>query len=138
MTMIVYNNNMNSHQDYVISIAKSANASGYHFGAVIFDRRNVVSTGWCQEKTHPRQAHYMRWAHSYKRNNTWLHAEMHSLICARTDVTGCDMIVARWAINKVRTSHPCMACWQAITVAGIRRVWYWSEYDNAWVYRNVN
>ena len=129
---------MHRHQDYVTSIAKSANASGYHFGAVVFDGRNVMSTGWCQEKTHPRQARYMRWAHSYKRNNTWLHAEIHSLICARADVSGCDMIVARWSANRLRTSHPCLACWQAIMAADIRRVWYWSEYDDAWVYRNVN
>ncbi len=126
------------HQNYVASIAKSANASGYHFGAVIFDGRNVISTGWCQEKSHPRQARYMRWAPEYKRNNSWLHAEMHALICARTDVAGHDMIVARWAEGKLKNSHPCPACWQAMMVAGIRGVGYWSEHANAWVYRTVN
>ena len=122
------------HVEYATSIAKSANARGYHFGAVIFNGRDVVSTGWCQCKTHPRQAKFMRYAKSYKRSNSFLHAEVHALIAARTDVSGCDIVVARWAEGKPRDSHPCEACAQALSVAGIRRTWFFS--DGIWKFRN--
>lgn len=120
------------HADYVTSIAKSANANGYHFGALIFQGRNIVSTGWCQCKSHPRQARFMRYAKSYKRNNTYMHAEIHALVSAKCDVEGCDMIVARVSNQQLQPSFPCGACHQATRAAGIRRIWYWSGYK--WIY----
>lgn len=117
------------HASYVTSIARSANANGYHFGAVIFRGREIISTGWCQCKTHPKQARFMKYAAAYKRNNSFLHAEIHALISAKTDVSGCDIVIARWAEDTIRDSYPCGACYQAITFSGIRRIWYWSQ-DN--------
>lgn len=123
------------HAEYAESIAKSANAEGYHFGAIVFKGKNVVSTGWCQCKTHPKQARYMRYAKPYKRNNSYLHAEMHALIVAKDQAEGCDLIVARWANDELKCSHPCEACWKSIEHAGIRRVWFWK--DNELIYKDV-
>lgn len=121
------------HADYVTAIAKSSNAYGYHFGAIIFDRRNIVSTGWCQTKTHPKQARFMqRFAPLYKRNNTFLHAEVHALVAAKQSVMGYEMVIARWSENRLKTSRPCDACHQAITVSGINKIWFWNEQKNNW------
>lgn len=125
------------HVDYVTSIAKAANASGFHFGALVFNGRDVISSGWCQSKSHPAQARFMRFAKEYKRNNTFLHAEVHAIISARCDLSGYDMIVARWAEGKVKTSHPCEACWQAMIVSNIRRVWYYDETVGMWVFKKI-
>ena len=125
------------HADYVTSIATSARVHNYHFGAIVFDGREVVSTGWCQAQTHPKQARFMRFAAEYKRNNSYLHAEVHALISARRDVDGYDMAVARWSEDKLKTSRPCPACHQAMVVAGIRRVWYWDESTDDWKYDEI-
>lgn len=124
------------HAEAAIAIAKSANAEGYHFGAIVFNGKSVVSAGWCQCKTHPKQARFMKYAAPYKKNNSFLHAEMHAIVSAKTNIDGCDIIVARWANNKLKSSHPCNPCWQAIKYAGIRRVWYWKDGELIW--RDVN
>lgn len=123
------------HAEYVTSIAKSADASGFHFGALVFNRNEIISAGWCQEKSHPQQARFMKFAKSYKQTNNWLHAEIHAIIAAKQDIRGCDIAVARWAENRLKPSHPCGACWQAMLVAGIKRVWFWDE--RQWIYKYI-
>lgn len=135
--MTAYIFDCTKHVDYVVSIAKSANACGYHFGAIVYKGKNIISSGWCQCKTHPKQAKFMRYAKPYKRNNSFLHAEMHSLITARGETEGCDMIVARWASGELRSSHPCGACMAALKIAGIRYVWYWSEEKKIWTNERI-
>ena len=125
------------HADYVTAIAKSARVLNYHFGAIVFEGRDIISAGWCQAKTHPKQARFMRFAQEYKRNNSYLHAEIHALISARRDVEGYDMAVARWSENKLKTSRPCGACHHAIIVAGIRRVWFWNETTKDWEWDEI-
>lgn len=125
------------HANVVTSIAKSASVFNYRFGAIVFDGNEIISTGWCQAKTHPQQAKFMKFAPSFKRNNSWLHAEIHALISARRDVEGYDMAVARWSENRLKTSRPCCACHQAMLVSGIRRVWFWDEEINNWQYESV-
>lgn len=128
---------MNRHLDYAIAIAKSSNVCGFHFSALIFAGKNVISCGWCREKSHPRQAKYMQYAKEYKRRNNWLHAEIHALVAAKRDVSGFDMIVTRWAEEKIKTSHPCGACFQAISIAGIRNLWYYNDETRNWICRPV-
>ena len=123
------------HVDYAISVARSANALGFHFGAVIFRGKDIISTGWCQCKTHPAQARYMQYAPKWKRRNSFLHAEMHALIVARKEARGNDMIIARIANDQLRPSHPCDACMTAVTVAGIRRIWFWNGYE--WLSKEI-
>jgi deoxycytidylate deaminase len=115
------------HAEYAEAIAKSANAEGYHFGAIVFKGYSVISTGWCQCKTHPKQARYMRYAKPYKKHNSFLHAEMHALITAKGNASGCDLIIARWADGELRPSYPCGACLEAARDEGIRNIWHYAK-----------
>jgi deoxycytidylate deaminase len=126
---------MAKHFDYCVSIARSADAQGFHFGAVIFNGSEVVSTGWCQCKSHPRQAHFMKYAKPYKQQNSWLHAEIHALVAAKRDCTNNDIVIARWAQGRLKNSFPCSACLQALSYGGIRKIWFWSEADSDWVFK---
>lgn len=118
---------MCKHKDYAISIAKAADAKGFHFGAVVFRGRDIISVGWCQCKTHPKQARFMQYAKPYKRENSYLHAEIHALVGAKSEAKNCDMIIARIANDELKDSHPCEACSEAIRQSGIRRIWFWKE-----------
>lgn len=127
------------HIDTVTAIARSANARGYHFGAVIFNRRDVISVGWCQTKSHPMQARCMQRAHkdNYKSKNNFLHAEVHAIISAKLDVSGFDIIVGRYAEGIMKPSYPCKACQLAIEASGLRNIWFMDQ-NNKWVMDRVN
>ena len=74
---------------------------------------------------------YNRWASNFKVNPTHasLHAEIGALLgLAREVTTGSDLYVVY--LHKDQTwgnSKPCPMCQQAITIAGIRRVYYTSN-----------
>lgn len=115
------------HSEAVTAIARSANAHGYHFGAIIFQKKTIISAGWCQAKSHPAQARAMHSAYDhtcYKRKNSFLHAEIHAIVSAKCELDGSDIIIARWAEGQLKNSYPCKACQIAIEISGIRNVWY--------------
>lgn len=122
---------MCQHSELAVTLAKGANAGGFRFGAVIFKRKKIIACGWCQAKSHPKQAHYMRYAKSFKQRCNWLHAEIHALVAAKQDVSGCDIVIGRISENKVKNSYPCRACFQALLVAGIENIWYYK--NGVWV-----
>ena len=131
--------NVDRHIESATAIAKSADADGYHFGAVIFSGKRVSSVGWCQCKSHPRQAKYMAKLpkDNYKRTNNWLHAEIHALVSAKADIEGHDIVIARWANGSCRDSLPCAACQLAISAARLRKIWFWSEKYVDWICKRV-
>jgi len=124
------------HIDTVEAIARSANARGYHFGAIIFQKKTIISAGWCQEKSHPLQAKYNRSKNSYKSKNSWLHAEVHAIINAKNEAEGADMIIGRYADGRMKPSCPCSACMLAIEYSGIRNIWF-LDHNGNWIREKV-
>ena len=90
----------------------------YRVGAIIADRKHIVSCGFNSYKSHPLLVG-LEFPHQ--------HAEQASLFKAGTDnVMGMDMFVMRiWRDNStIASSKPCERCQQFIKLAGIRNVYY--------------
>lgn len=95
--------------------AEEAAKSSYHYklGAVIFKQGKVISKGYNDTK---------RGFSGYR--GYWegsLHAEIAALVKARTDVSGCSILVHR---RNSGDSHPCSSCMAALKSAGIKNIYY--------------
>ena len=91
--------------------------------ASIMRKREVISVGWNQRKSHPKQAMY-----STSKHRIFLHAEIHAIIRARQSVERCDMFVFRWLKDlKFGESSPCNGCMAAMSDAGIQSVTFFND-----------
>lgn len=122
--------------DLAIELARNANVKGYHFGAVLAHKRDLISVGWCREKTHPEQAHWCTRAFkdTYKENNSYLHAEMDCLVKAPNGIDLCrsTLYIARLARSRLKSSMPCLACQLAIKAYDVGELVVYSEEDRQW------
>lgn len=95
-------------------------------GTVIVRGNKLVSRGANLCTSHPQQKKYNLLS-GRKAPAHALHSEMHAIVRARTNLTGCTLYVAR--LNKHgmwADSRPCPACSLAIRMAGIAVVVYTS------------
>jgi deoxycytidylate deaminase len=94
----------------------------FRMGAVVFNKKSIISRGHnypnkSVKHLHPR---YFRWPYS-------VHAEIDTIIKARTDVKGMSLLVIR--INKVGNllySYPCKKCLTYILHCGIMVFAIWA------------
>lgn len=96
------------------------NASFRH-GAVLTNKKIVISAGHNSYKTHPNLAEYTDFPH--------LHAEQHALFKHGMDnCGGLDLYVIRVRRDgSIGYSRPCDVCQHFITEAGISTVYYSAE-----------
>lgn len=111
--------------DYTINEAKKIAGNSnlkYKIGAVITDKKgNIISYGFNQSKSHPKQAMYATMAGSPRKQ--CLHAEIHALIKCREEPH--TIYVVRVSHDgKLRLAKPCEVCDLAIRVSTIKRVVY--------------
>ena len=101
-------------------------------GAAIIDRSgDVAAVGTNKQKSHTRQAKY-----DVHRNMDaedvphWTHAEMDALIKAkRQNLQDASIYVYREnKKNELAMCRPCKACMAALTDAGIKKIFYTTEY----------
>lgn len=96
--------------------AKFATHSRYQVGAAIYIGSKLISVGWNEDKTDPKQHSIFRWRH----------AETASLVGTRkTDLTKATIYVARVTkTGLLRIAKPCVDCQRLLKAAGIRKVVY--------------
>ena len=100
---------------------QQAQCSNYYqrVGAVIFNKKRIISKGYNQIRA-ARHLHnrFQQWPGS-------IHAEVASILNAKTNLKGCDIIVVR--INKqnqFRLAKPCNYCLMYLEYVGIRKIYY--------------
>ena len=99
-----------------------------HIGACIIKKRQVISTGYNQNKTHPIQEKYNNKSLTYKKSKAKLHAEMDALIRAGKNSKGATLYIFRRGNDNIyRMSKPCNACMNYIKKCGIKRIVYTIE-----------
>lgn len=108
------------HLDLASLLATASSHAQHRVGAVIAQRRSVISTGFNVMKTHPFQA---RW----NKKSVCLHAEMVAIIDAQKnqefDPSKATVYVARRSRRKIHgCSYPCDSCWAALSHIGIKTV----------------
>lgn len=109
--------------DRLIQIAiYEANKSNYkqRMACVIFDKKRIVSCEHNKIGSHKRNLHprFQRWKGS-------IHAEVASIIAAKTDLKNMDALVIRINNNnELRYSKPCARCMDYLEFVMIRNVYY--------------
>lgn len=98
------------------SAAEFATHSRYQVGAAIYVGSKLISIGWNEDKTDPKQHSIFRWRH----------AETAALVGTRkTDLNKATMYVARIIKSGgLRIAKPCSDCQRILKAAGIRKVVY--------------
>jgi len=101
-----------------VTIAHNSTQPCRH-GAIIARRKELISTGWNKDKTHPAAVHYF---------SKCIHAELAALISAnKEDLIGNDIYVARVMRSPgepLGMSRPCPQCMKMLINAGIKKAYY--------------
>jgi tRNA(Arg) A34 adenosine deaminase TadA len=111
--------------DAATKLAHTSPYGRFKLGAVIAQKRKVISMGTNRKKTHPLQDKYAYRPHL----NSWCHAEIHAISLALAgDLVGSDVYVSRVLSNgSMANSRPCPGCESALKDYGIRRMFYWQN-----------
>jgi tRNA(Arg) A34 adenosine deaminase TadA len=101
---------------------KEANKGDHkqRIGAVIFDKSKFISSGH-NYKCRSISSHHPK----FRRYSTSLHAEVITVLNAKSDLKGSSIIVVR--INKqeeLRLAKPCDVCMTYLKYVGIKKVFY--------------
>jgi deoxycytidylate deaminase len=106
-------------------VARLSDYPRIHIGAVIVNKRKLVSAGINRLKTAPIQARYNRFR-NYSVKHDGLHAEIDAIRNGDPcDIKGATMYIFRKDLNgNMAISKPCNACIRAIADFGIREAWY--------------
>lgn len=101
----------------------------FRLGAIIAQRKNIISYGVNQKKSHPLQAKYQSRYNDKPHLQCWLHAEIHALTNAKLgDIYNSDCYVARVLMDGTQgNSRPCEGCEQALRDHGVRRMVYYCD-----------
>lgn len=89
-------------------------------GAVIFNKKRIIAIGHNHTNSMSRKLRpeFQEWPES-------IHAEIETILKAKTDLRGCDMLVLRVNnSNCFRMSKPCGFCMAMISRVGIKNVYY--------------
>jgi tRNA(Arg) A34 adenosine deaminase TadA len=107
-----------------IKVAKSSTCPR-RVGAALLSGNRIINISSNKLKTHPLQKQLNSRLLPYN-NRGFLHAEV-SVLNDSPYTKGLDLYVARvLADGSLAIARPCPACWEAIKLAGIKRV-FWSE-----------
>jgi len=104
--------------------------------AAVTIRNEIISTGYCQKRTHPFQARYCK-----NPEAIYLHAETNAISNALNHINKRDLAKSTLYIRRVKLptkddtefvdgmAKPCPGCMRAIIAFGIRKVVYSTEED---------
>lgn len=122
-------------------VAEQSDFHPFHLGCVITYKGKVISTGYNQNKSHPTQKKYnKRYRHfkKGKRDATHsLHAELAALVnipkCVQNniDMSKCHVYIYRICSGKplgFGNAFCCNACRHALIDAGVRHIYYTTDY----------
>lgn len=116
---------------YYFDLARKQSLKSTHnkvsIGAVIVRGNHVLSKGWNQEKSHPTQFRYNRFR-PFKCHHK-IHAEIHALERSTSDsFVGASCFTFRHdKKGLLAPSRPCNACYEALSDAGISKIYYSSS-----------
>lgn len=98
-------------------------------GSIIVKKKEILSVGINQEKTHPMQMRYNKF-NSYNVKNAFLHAEIDAIRkVSIDDLEGSSIYIYRKdLIGNIAMCRPCRACMRAIKDLGIKNIYY-TTYD---------
>lgn len=113
---------INNRKGIIKAAIDEANKSVYkqRMGAVIFNHKRIIARGYNKSLSWA-QNHHPR----FRRFATSIHAEIATILNARTDLKGFDMVVVR--INnhgELRNGMPCIYCLSYLSFVKIRRCYY--------------
>lgn len=102
--------------DLARRLSKHSTHHQHRHGCVIVDKNRVISVGFNKDKTHTKSIH--KW--------NFLHAEISALIGLEFEKTkGCTAYIYREdKSGNPAMSRPCEACFLALKLAGIKRIFY--------------
>lgn len=103
-----------------VVLSKKSGIKSFRTGAVIFDKKGVISEGW----SHNGVLQLTRYRS--------IHAEVHAILRApRESLRGASISVAtiRGKSGNVGLGKPCLFCQELLFEVGINRVWYTIEGD---------
>jgi len=111
------------------SVAKLSDYPRIKIGSVLVKNKDVVSVGQNMLKTHPTQHRYNKCL-PYDMPIDHVHSEINCLSKARPDLLrGSTLYVFRRDRNgNIAMCRPCNACMQAIRDAGIKDLYYTTQY----------
>lgn len=92
----------------------------YKVGAVIFDKRKLISKGHNYPQRSARKLHpkFQKWPNS-------IHAEVDCILKAKTGLKSMSILVLRVNNNKqFRNSKPCDFCYAYLNHVGIKDIYY--------------
>lgn len=97
----------------------------FRLGAILAQRKSIISYGVNQKKSHPLQHKYTIRPHL----QCWLHAEIHAISNAKAgDIINSDCYVARVLMDGTwGNSRPCAGCERALKDYGVKRVIYYQD-----------
>jgi deoxycytidylate deaminase len=115
-------------EENIALAVKVANANttdlSHRLGAIVARKRDVISVGYNQRKSHPYQKAFGR-----NDQSIFLHAENSALLRAGPQARGSDLYVARVRGRGVPLlAKPCEGCLRSIIETGIRRIFYTTNY----------
>lgn len=119
---------MKTHQKFLNiaqELAKFSDVPRVNIGAVVVTRKTIISSGFNQMKSHPRQKELNKLRPVYKHDCSAVHAEMNALAKMRKVPSGAVLYISRHD----RQGHdaicrPCPACMSVIKEKGIRTIVY--------------
>lgn len=88
----------------------------HKMACIIAKKNKVVNFGWNMNRTHPVS----------KSNYNTLHAEVSALLgMSYEDLKGCDAYIYRETkLATLGEARPCSACFNALKIAGIKKIHY--------------
>ena len=118
--------------DLAKAVAMSSEHNKVHIGAVIINKKQIISTAANSLKSHPLQKvlnlHRFSKSVIMQMKNT-LHAEINAILRAKTNLYGAEIFVYREDKNgRISLCRPCNACMAEIKKVGIKTIYY-TTYD---------
>lgn len=103
-----------------IEEAKKSDHSRYKVGAVIFDKKHLISKGHNYTQRSAKHLHpkFQKWPGS-------VHAEVDTILKAKTELRGLSIFVVRiGSDDKFRNSRPCKYCRIYLRHVGLKHIYY--------------
>ena len=120
--------------DLAKNVASLSDIKQYKLGAVIARGRDVLSTASNSTKTHPLQKKFNRHRGDIAEEWTYLHAEIAAIIKVKNKklLSGATIYIHRtFKCGRNALARPCPACMAAISLAGIKKIVYTTDFGVA-------
>ena len=120
--------------DLAKNVATTSDIKQYKLGAVIVKGREVLSMAANSTKTHPLQKKFNRQRGDMAEEWTYLHAEIAAIIRVKNKklLAGATIYIHRsFKCGSNAMARPCPACMAAISLAGIKKIVYTTDFGVA-------